>query len=193
MKKGYTYTIIFMAAVSIVFAGLLAGVNAAYKKKIIKNEETSMKASILASVGINTNGIDANVVFDDKATEKKLNEMIYYAIMMDSGEIFYTIPFEGPGLWGTIRGFVGVNSEFSYIVALAFTEQNETPGLGGRIDEDWYKEQFRGVSLDAALEYGEDSGLDAITGATSTSNAVLKILNGFMDTTLRELEEADEK
>ncbi len=193
MKKGYTYTIIFMAVVSIIFTGLLAGVNAAYKKKITKNEETAMKASILASVGINTDGVDVNGVFNDKATEEKLNEVTYYSIMMNSDKTVYAIPFEGAGLWGTIRGFVGVSTDYSSIVGLAFTDQNETPGLGGRIDEDWYKEQFRGASLETVIEYGNDSGLDAITGATSTSNAVLKILNGLMDTTLQELEEADEK
>jgi Na+-transporting NADH:ubiquinone oxidoreductase subunit C len=76
------------------------------------------------------------------------------------------------------------------IKGLAFTEQNETPGLGGRIEEDWYKEQFKGTTLSGSLSYGEETGLDAITGATSTSNAVLKILNTFIETTLKELEEA---
>ena len=32
MKKGYLYTIVFIAVVSMVFSGVLAAVNAAYKK-----------------------------------------------------------------------------------------------------------------------------------------------------------------
>lgn len=191
MKKGYIYTIVFMAIVSIVFTGLLAGVNAAYKKKIDKNQQTAVKSSILYSVGIDA-GDDANTIFSDKAIEKELGGMIYYSIDTDNGTAL-SIPFEGPGLWGTIRGYIGISEDMTLIRGLAFTEQNETPGLGGRIDEDWYKEQFRGTKLSGSIQYGQDSGLDAITGATSTSNAVLKILNNFIETTLKELEEADEK
>ena len=191
MKKGYIYTIVFMAVVSIVFTGLLAGVNTAYKMKISKNQQTAVRASILYSVGIDT-GDDANDIFTDKAIEKNLNEIIYYSIETGEGNA-YAIPFEGPGLWGTIRGYIGVSPDMSSVLGLAFTEQNETPGLGGRIDEEWYKMQFKGTKLTSVLEYGSESGLDAITGATSTSNAVLKILNDFIATTLKELEEADEK
>ena len=187
MKKGYIYTIIFMAVVSIVFTGILAVVNAAYKNKIQENQETAVKSSILASVGIIAE--DANSEFNDKATERKLDGFIYYSIVTPDGTA-YAIPFEGPGLWGTIKGYVGVSSDFSQIKGLAFTEQNETPGLGGRIDEEWYKDQFRDTPLSDSISYGAESGLDAITGATSTSNAVLKILNDFIDTTLKELEEA---
>lgn len=191
MKKGYLYTIIFMAAVSIVFTGLLAGVNAAYKNKIEQNQEAALKTSILSSVGIDSKD-DVNSLFDEKAQEKDIGGITYYSINTGS-DISYAVPFEGSGLWGTILGYIGVDSSFNTILGIAFTEQNETPGLGGRIDESWYKEQFRGVSLGGALEYGEDSGLDAITGATSTSNAVLKIVNDFIETTLKELEEADEE
>ncbi len=191
MKKGYLYTIIFMAIVSIVFTGLLAGVNAAYKNKIAGNQKTAVRASILYSVGIDA-GDDANAIFMEKAFEKELNGMTYYSIDTVEGKA-YSIPFEGPGLWGTIRGYIGISSDMKAIKGLAFTEQNETPGLGGRIDEEWYKAQFRGTALSGELKYGAESGLDAITGATSTSNAVLKILNSFIETTLIELEEADEE
>jgi Na+-transporting NADH:ubiquinone oxidoreductase subunit C len=190
MKKGYLYTVIFMAIVSIVFTGLLAGVNAAYKNKIKKNQETAVKSSILSSVGIEAE--DADKVFSDKSVEKEYEGMTYYSIKTEEGTA-YAIPFEGPGLWGTIRGYIGVSSDFTLIKGLAFTEQNETPGLGGRIDEDWYKAQFRGTKLSGSLSYGEDTGIDAITGATSTSNAVLNILNNFIETTLKELEEAGDE
>lgn len=189
MKKGYIYTLIFMAVVSIVFTGLLAGVNAAYKDKIERNQGTAIKASILESVGIVPAG-DVNKVFDDKAAEKKFGEITYYSIETDSGTA-YAIPFEGPGLWGTIKGYIGVSKDLTKIQGIAFTEQNETPGLGGRIEEEWYKDQFKGVVLTGTINYGAESGLDAITGATSTSNAVIKIINNFMDGTLKELEAVD--
>lgn len=188
MKKGYIYTIVFIIIVSAVFSGLLAGVNAAYRKKIEINELAAEKASILYSMGIDA-GDNAAEVFDDRVNEGNIPGMDFYTAVNDDGVTVYSIPFEGAGLWGTIRGYMAVDGNFTRIKGIAFTEQNETPGLGGRIEEEWYKEQFRGIDIGSAVEYGEDSGIDAITGATSTSNAVLKIMNEFIDTTLKELEE----
>jgi Na+-transporting NADH:ubiquinone oxidoreductase subunit C len=191
MKKGYIYTIIFIVAVSVIFSGILAVVNAVYKNKIEENALAAEKASILYSMGIEAD--NAVAVFNEKVTKRDVGDISLYTALNDMGTEVYAIPFEGSGLWGTIRGYVSVDSSLSSIAGIAFTEQNETPGLGGRIEEEWYKEQFRGISIDAPLVYGGDSGIDAITGATSTSNAVLKIMNNFIDTTLKELEEADGK
>ena len=192
MKKGYVYTIVFIIAVSAVFSGLLAGVNAAYKNKIEINELNAEKASILYSMGIDA-GDNAVTVFNERVTKENAAGMDFYSASDDQGVTVYSVPFEGAGLWGTIRGYIAVDSSLTRIMGIAFTEQNETPGLGGRIEEEWYKEQFRGLEIGPAIEYGEDTGIDAITGATSTSNAVLKIMNEFIATTLKELEEADGK
>lgn len=93
-----------------------------------------------------------------------------------------------------MNGYLGVSPDLSSITGLVFTEHSETPGLGGRIDELDYREQFRGLTIDPAqpLVYGEDGGgqIDAITGATSTSNAVLTILNDLLVETIGEMEVA---
>ena len=191
MKKGYLYTIIFIVAISVVFSGILAVVNAVYKNKIEINELAAEKAAILYSMGISAE--DAVTVFDEKVTQGDIGGISLFTAVNDEGVTVYSIPFEGSGLWGTIRGYISVDDSITSIEGIAFTEQNETPGLGGRIEEEWYKEQFRGISIDLPLVYGTDSEIDAITGATSTSNAVLKIMNNFIDTTLKELEEADGK
>ena len=52
----------------------------------------------------------------------------------------------------------------------------ETPGRGDRILEDWYAAQFIGRS--GVQSYGE--GIDAISGATVTSNAALSAINACM-------------
>jgi Na+-transporting NADH:ubiquinone oxidoreductase subunit C len=65
--------------------------------------------------------------------------------------------------------------------------------------EDWFREQFRGLSLLRAdregrffrlLQPGSSSGpgeLDAITGATETSRAIERFLNGEIDLFLNAL------
>ena len=69
------------------------------------------------------------------------------------------------------------------IIGLEFISQEETPGLGGRIDELEFKEQFRDIIINDDgtnyIIYNPASGgnVDAISGATLTSQAVADFLN----------------
>lgn len=186
MKKGYAYTIVFMAAISLVVSAILAGVNAAYDKKVEENEEIARIEAILYAMGIGQGEDEIFAFFEENVKISERDGTEYYTSLRDDGVEVHAAAFEGPGLWGTIRGYIAVETGSGKLAGIAFTEQNETPGLGGRIDEQWYKEQFRGVSLSGGVSYGEGSGIDAITGATSSSNAVLKIINDFAPEILKE-------
>ena len=94
----------------------------------------------------------------------------------------HVLPIGGPGLWGQIEGVAGLNSDLDRLTGVDFTVQIETPGLGGRIVELWFREQFRGKTgpLSRVPERTEGEGanqFDAITGATITSTAVEDMLN----------------
>ena len=56
---------------------------------------------------------------------------------------------------------------------VAIVSQNETPGLGARIEEAWFTAQFQGKRAPFSMvEEGTadaDNEIDAITGATRTS------------------------
>jgi Na+-transporting NADH:ubiquinone oxidoreductase subunit C len=94
---------------------------------------------------------------------------------------------------------VGVDPEVTKVLGIAFTKHSETPGLGGRITEDWFSSQFKGLPLhpidgDKKIFYLKPAGttgapneLDAITGATNTSSAVEAFLNDDLDYFLKEL------
>ena len=88
----------------------------------------------------------------------------------------------GPGLWGEITAAVGMDRNLERLTGVDFLKQNETPGLGARIAESWFREQFRGkrgpfTTVAEGLAAGENQ-FDAITGATNTSNSVKDLLNG---------------
>ena len=84
---------------------------------------------------------------------------------------------------------VAVDPGASKITGIAFYKHSETPGLGGRITERWFKKQFEGVPLYPVEEgrkifYLKPPGpgkrpdeLDAVTGATGTSRAIEAFLN----------------
>lgn len=195
MKRGYGYTIVFILIVSALFTAFLAGTDVLMKPKILANSRLEEQKSILYAFNAESEGsaeeIDQRFYTSVKMVEG--TEFSYYEHVDEAGNVLgYAVPFTGSGLWGTIRGWLAVTPQLDEVQGLVFTEQNETPGLGGRIMEDWYREQFRGMKLEAGqrIQYGSSDGhaVDAISGATQTSNAIIRILNQVKDEVLTKLE-----
>ncbi len=100
------------------------------------------------------------------------------------------LPFSGAGYQGPIEGMVAMHGDMNTIAGLAITDQVETPGLGGRIEEPAWQAQFAGVKardangeLRFAVQHGpatNDFEVDGITGATKTSNAMSRIIRFWM-------------
>ena len=98
------------------------------------------------------------------------------------------VPCYGAGLWGPIWGYIGFAEDHNTIKAVCFGHKGETPGLGAKIaDEPWFAESFIGKKVGSGNVLFEiakpgnytnlDSGVDAISGATITSQALGKTLN----------------
>ena len=98
------------------------------------------------------------------------------------------VPCYGAGLWGPIWGYVGFEGDLKTIKAVRFGHKGETPGLGAKIaDEPWFAESFVGKVIGAGEVLFEvakpanrqlpESGVDAISGATITSQALGNTLN----------------
>jgi Na+-transporting NADH:ubiquinone oxidoreductase subunit C len=191
LKNSYLYTVVFMFLVSAFFTGALALTNEASLEKIEVNRVYIEKKAVLDSLDIEYKDDPRSVedVFNSSIREVEMEGYMIYGMIGDSGGLTaYSVGFNGAGLWGTILGYIAVDSAFEKLIGIEFTAQNETPGLGGRITEDWFKDQFRNIDLvkEFPISFGE--GIDAITGATSSSNAVLRILNSFIEEDLPKLE-----
>ena len=97
----------------------------------------------------------------------------------------------GSGFQGKISIMVGVSPDFTTLTGMKVLEQIETPGLGDKIVEDptreanpfWFPEQFKGKTLFPGIKAvknrkpANDSEIQAISGATISSKAVVDILN----------------
>jgi len=81
------------------------------------------------------------------------------------------------GFGGTIEIMAGFRADGS-IKNFKIISSNETPGLGSKIDEPKFKEQFNGFHPERQiLKVRQDGGdIDAVTAATISSRAVLKAL-----------------
>ncbi len=72
------------------------------------------------------------------------------------------------------------------VEAISFTELAETAGMGMKADEPAFKEQFNGVltdsfTLNKSGGSTEDSDIDTISGASTTSGAVVNAVNTALD------------
>jgi Na+-transporting NADH:ubiquinone oxidoreductase subunit C len=102
------------------------------------------------------------------------------------------IPVRGYGLWGTLFGYLAIDSDLSTISGLGFYDHKETPGLGGEVDNPVWKAKWPGVQLFDAdgkpsvrlvkTPSPEDSPaavheVDALSGATFTTRGVQNLVN----------------
>jgi len=83
------------------------------------------------------------------------------------------IPASSPnGYGGPIDILLGVTADGT-IQGIEFLSLSETPGLGSKIKEPAFRNQFLGKPLDADWRVRKDGGpLDAISGATISSRAL---------------------
>lgn len=183
MKKSYKYTVLFMMAVAAAFTLILATVYGVFTPKIKQNQTLFQRRAIMYAFNIPSDVSDeeVNKTFEKYIIAESKNGIEAYKHVDDSGNVKgIAFPFEGPALWGQVKGYMALDPSLKTVQGITFTEQNETPGLGGRIDELPFKEQWRGLVLpEGKLLYGTygDKKIDAITGATLTSNSVITILD----------------
>lgn len=97
------------------------------------------------------------------------------------GEEVTVMPCYGAGLWGPIWGYIAVAEDGTTIDGAIFDHKSETPGLGAKIAEEPFYSQFKGKKFsDGEKKFsvvkggakGDINGVDAISGATITSQAL---------------------
>jgi electron transport complex protein RnfG len=118
-----------------------------------------------------------------EAPEK--DEPVVYGGYDQAGEFAgYAIPAQGPGFQDTIALIYGYKPDDKMVVGMEVLESRETPGLGDKIYKDAdFVGAFRALSVEptiTAVKKGTSSmpnEVDAITGATISSKAVVRIIN----------------
>lgn len=188
-KEGTTYTIIFIFIVSFAFVFLLSMTNQVTIERVELNQELARQQAILQAMGIEAESADE--IQEEFARIAGDAESGLYVGSVD-GRTVYAKEFAGAGLWGTISGVLAVTSDFEQIVGIEIVDDNETPGLGGRINEPWFKSQFEGEqvpedgivvrALEGDGDPEKDNGvIDGITGATRTSDSMEAIVNNQLE------------
>lgn len=116
---------------------------------------------------------------------KILNEAdkIYIGLNEHGDKVGLAFVAEGGGYQGIIKLMVGISQDWQQLSAIQVLESLETPGLGAKIASLEFTEQFVSLKVEPEIEYilnkpaQKANQIQAITGATISSRAVVKILN----------------
>ena len=162
-----------------------AQADAKYKEVIVADRIIDEKGKVLLPG--TTGGENAGFKLESK--DYKEGKLALY-ICRVNGETKYVIPVYGMGLWGPISGYIALNADKSTIYGVYFNHESETAGLGAEIkDNKAWQEKFQGKKL---FKNGDDKTIalsvekkvedpttqvDAVTGATLTSNGVRDMLH----------------
>lgn len=175
-KKSLVYPALFMLVLSTVLTFFLSMLNEHTKSLVAKNAEFELKKKILYIFSIENDGtqkdVDNKFTRNIKKTDKKYNNKPIFKYEKE-GKKAYAVSVQGSGLWGPIEAYVALSQDYNTILGLDFIRQSESPGLGGRIEESFYKEQYRNIRLKDI-----DKKVDSISGATMTSLSVVKLVSG---------------
>jgi electron transport complex protein RnfG len=124
---------------------------------------------------------DGALVVSEPAKDEPV---VYGGYGEDGTFIGYAMPGAGPGFQDTIALLYGYQPAEKRVVGMEILESRETPGLGDKIYKDMdFVDEFYALAIEpeiVAVKKGTktaDNHVDAITGATISSKAVVRIIN----------------
>ncbi len=205
-----SYIIIYSAILVVIVAFLLAFVYQALKPMQDANVALDQKRQILYSLNIrDLDGAAAEAKYNEVVKGKMLlaGPGDFYPDMvaadpMDGkdgvyvceveGKTVFVIPMKGMGLWGGISGYLAIMNDYNTVYGVYFNHESETAGLGAEIkDSQAWQEKFIGKKIRqdncdikiSVVKNVEDSvsQVDAVTGATLTSNGVSDMIKSSIE------------
>ena len=116
--------------------------------------------------------VDQKIIYEQFAKDfKQLNKGRIKVWQKNNNASILAYEATGSGMWSEITLVFVVDSIKKELLGLRVTEQKETPGVGSKISEEEFWTQFNSSSCEKEIK------VDAITGATTSSKSVEKLLN----------------
>lgn len=113
-----------------------------------------------------------------------------YTVNNEDGSVrTYIFPVRGYGLWSMMRGFLAVKPDFQTVEGIVFYDQAETPGLGAEVKSKLFTDEWPGkqiyadsgeVQIRVIKNAEDDHSINALSGATITSNGVTNAMKYWM-------------
>lgn len=148
-----------------IISGLLGAVNMLTRDKIAENKEKEMNEKISALFEGEVEKTDVDGDFEEGVDN-------VWQVAREGNDLGYCIKVSTRGYGGDIVMLVGIDPQGSVFGIQIADMSGETAGLGTRIANDSFREQYN--SKTEELAYGD---VDVITGSTVSSKAVTNGVN----------------
>jgi len=130
---------------------------------------------------------------DIAGLSRRADRAVIYLVKNEQGQLdTIVLPIVGGGLWDLMYGFVGLSPDFNTVQSVVYSDLKETPGLGAEVLNPKWKALWPGKKMfneqgDVAIKLvkggakqGDVHGVDALSGATLTSNGVERTLHFWL-------------
>jgi len=163
------FPIILLTIVVTVCVSLLTYVDSLTREKISAQENEAIKTMLTEMFPDMSRTEPALTNLDEFKDE-------IYTIYSDSERLGYAFLAIGKGYGGDINILVGLTDETT-VKGITIVSQEETPGLGTRITEPFFTDQFTGLDINDVALSRDGGRIDAITSSTISSSAVVEAVS----------------
>jgi len=184
------YPVIFTVFICAVSGLILTTANVTWKDAIAELEALVQSTAVLQAFGLvgaeEVSAQDIRVMYKSNITVTVKEGFTQYTLSSNGVQQAVGFNVEGTGRCGLMRGIMVVSPDRRTVKAFKIYFQEETPGLGSKVGTPEFLDQFAGKTLfnpdnipGMKIARGEagPNEIDAISGASMTSKAVVKILN----------------
>lgn len=175
--------VVVLSVIALVSGIALGGLNSATAERAANNVLKFKKIPAVADIyetvagkldaGARTS-LEEQLLKDKRTVDIGAKEpLLFFVINKDDKP--HAVAFEdfGQGFGGSLGVMTGFDLETGNIVGVGITTMSETPGVGTRVKEKTFTQQFAGMPGDAVVKVKKDGGVvDAVSGATISSRAV---------------------
>lgn len=130
---------------------------------------------------------------DIAGLSRRADRAVVYLVKNDEQQLdTIVLPIVGSGLWDLMYGFIGLAPDLNTVRSVVYSDLKETPGLGAEVLNPKWKALWPGKKMyneqgEAAIHLvkggakpGDVNGVDALSGATLTSNGVTRTLQFWL-------------
>ena len=182
------YIIIYSAILVVIVAFLLAFVYQALKPMQDANVALDVKKQILYSLNIrDLDGAEAEAKYAEVVKSEPGGRGEFkksYYICEVNGKNIHVFPLKGMGLWGGISGFIALEDDYDTVYGVYLQEWQEK-FIGKKL----HKDGVDGIALSVVKKVEDpETQVDAVTGATLTSNGVSEMLQNCLKGVVKHIE-----
>ena len=166
--QGGAYPILFLTLVVLVSVVALTLIDGVTRDRIAEAQRDEVQ-EMLATL------------FPEMAAYEIDDDTGIYTILVGGAPAGHALMSKATGYGGPIDILVGLEPDRS-LRGIRIISQAETPGLGAKIIDAAFLEQFAGLTLDDLALRKHGGSVDAITGATISTSAVIEgVRQGILD------------